>query len=74
LDYSRKEGEWIPNQFGGRENIEAIEFLKRFNHSVYENYPDVQTFAEESTAWPMVSKPTYAGGLGFGFKWNMGWM
>lgn len=74
LDYSRKAGEWEPNCFGGNENLEAIEFLKRFNHSVYENFPDVQTFAEESTAWPMVSKPTYAGGLGFGMKWNMGWM
>lgn len=74
LDYSRKEGEWIPNQYGGRENIEAVEFLKRLNHAVYENYPDVQTMAEESTAWPMVSKPTYLGGLGFGMKWNMGWM
>ncbi|MCB4791618.1 MAG: 1,4-alpha-glucan branching protein GlgB [Elusimicrobia bacterium] len=74
LDYSRKEGEWMPNKYGGRENIEAIEFLKRFNHVVFENYPDVQTIAEESTAWPMVSKPTYMGGLGFGMKWNMGWM
>ncbi|MHB9155963.1 MAG: 1,4-alpha-glucan branching protein GlgB, partial [Endomicrobiales bacterium] len=74
LDYSRKAGEWVPNQFGGNENIEAISFLKRFNHTVYENYPDVQTIAEESTAWPMVSKPVYLGGLGFGMKWNMGWM
>jgi 1,4-alpha-glucan branching enzyme len=74
LDYSRKEGEWIPNQYGGRENIEAIEFLRRFNQEVYKYYPDVQTIAEESTAWPMVSRPTYVGGLGFGMKWDMGWM
>jgi 1,4-alpha-glucan branching enzyme len=74
LDYSRKEGEWVPNQFGGRENLEAIDFLRRFNTEVYKNHPDVQTMAEESTAWPMVSRPTYVGGLGFGFKWDMGWM
>ena len=74
LDYSRKEGEWIPNQYGGRENIEAINFLRRFNEEVYRHYPDVQTFAEESTAWPMVSRPTFVGGLGFGLKWDMGWM
>lgn len=74
LDYSRKKGEWIPNKYGGRENLEAIAFLKRFNEEVYRNYPGVQTFAEESTAWPMVSRPTYVGGLGFGFKWDMGWM
>ncbi|MBI3616690.1 MAG: 1,4-alpha-glucan branching protein GlgB [Candidatus Omnitrophica bacterium] len=74
LDYSRKEGEWIPNEFGGRENLEAIEFIKRLNAVVYTAYPDVQMIAEESTAWPMVSRPTYAGGLGFGMKWNMGWM
>ncbi len=74
LDYSRKEGEWIPNQFGGRENLEAIDFLRRFNTDVYQANPGVQTVAEESTAWPMVSKPTYLGGLGFGFKWDMGWM
>ncbi|MBI5971480.1 MAG: 1,4-alpha-glucan branching protein GlgB [Deltaproteobacteria bacterium] len=74
LDYSRKEGEWIPNEFGGRENIEAINFIKKFNEAVYAEFPDAQTFAEESTAWPMVSKPTYVGGLGFGMKWNMGWM
>jgi len=74
LDYSRKEGEWIPNQYGGRENLEAIAFLRRLNEAVFENYPDVQTFAEESTAWPLVSRPTYAGGLGFGMKWDMGWM
>ena len=74
LDYSRKEGEWIPNEFGGRENIEAIDFLRRFNKEVYSNHPEVQTIAEESTAWPMVSRPTYVGGLGFGMKWDMGWM
>jgi len=74
LDYSRKEGEWIPNQYGGRENLEAISFLRRFNEEVYKHHPDVQTIAEESTAWPMVSRPTYVGGLGFGLKWDMGWM
>jgi 1,4-alpha-glucan branching enzyme len=74
LDYSRKEGEWIPNEFGGRENLEAINFLKEFNETVYGNYPDVFTVAEESTAWPGVSRPTYVGGLGFGQKWMMGWM
>jgi len=74
LDYARKDGEWIPNHYGGRENLEAISFLKRFNEVVYGDYPDVQTIAEESTAWPMVSRPVYVGGLGFGMKWNMGWM
>ena len=74
LDYSRKAGEWIPNEYGGRENIEAINFLKRFNEMVYRDFPGVQTIAEESTSWPMVSKPIYMGGLGFGMKWNMGWM
>ncbi|MFC1939467.1 1,4-alpha-glucan branching protein GlgB [Chloroflexota bacterium] len=74
LDYSRKKGEWIPNKYGGRENLEAISFLRRLNEEVYKNYPDVQTIAEESTAWPMVSRPTYLGGLGFGLKWDMGWM
>ncbi|MDW7773903.1 MAG: 1,4-alpha-glucan branching protein GlgB [Desulfobulbaceae bacterium] len=74
LDYSRKEGEWIPNRYGGRENLEAIDFLKKLNILVYEEHPDVMTFAEESTAYPMVSQPTWLGGLGFGFKWNMGWM
>lgn len=74
LDYSRQPGEWIPNRHGGRENLEAIDFLKQFNETVYREYPDVQTFAEESTAWPQVSHPTYVGGLGFGFKWDMGWM
>jgi 1,4-alpha-glucan branching enzyme len=74
LDYSRKEGEWIPNENGGRENNDAIAFLRSMNTIVYEAHPDIQTIAEESTAWPMVSRPTYAGGLGFGFKWDMGWM
>ncbi len=74
LDYSRKEGEWIPNKYGGRENLEAIAFLRKFNDEVYKSYPDVQTIAEESTAWPLVSRPTYVGGLGFGMKWDMGWM
>jgi 1,4-alpha-glucan branching enzyme len=74
LDYGRKEGEWIPNEYGGRENIEAIRFLRRMNEAVYKSFPDVQTIAEESTAWPMVSRPAYVGGLGFGLKWDMGWM
>ncbi|MEW6273433.1 MAG: 1,4-alpha-glucan branching protein GlgB [Thermodesulfobacteriota bacterium] len=74
LDYSRKAGEWIPNRHGGRENLDAIEFLRRMNVEVYGNHPGTQTIAEESTAWPMVSRPTYVGGLGFGFKWDMGWM
>ncbi len=74
LDYSRKQGEWIPNEHGGRENLEAISFLQRLNQEVYKEYPDVQTYAEESTAWPMVSRPIYVGGLGFGMKWDMGWM
>lgn len=74
LDYSREAGEWVPNQYGGRENLEAIEFLKRTNETVYRDVPGIITVAEESTAWPKVSAPTYLGGLGFGFKWNMGWM
>ena len=74
LDYSRKAGEWVPNAHGGRENLEAISFLRRLNEDVYREHPDVQTVAEESTAWPMVSRPLYVGGLGFGLKWDMGWM
>ena len=74
LDYARNAGEWIPNQFGGRENLEAVDFLRRFNQDIYLNFPGAQTIAEESTAWPMVSRPTYIGGLGFGMKWDMGWM
>ena len=74
LDYSRKQGEWIPNQFGGRENLEAVEFLRSFNHLVHTQCPGVITVAEESTAWPQVTRPPYLGGLGFTFKWNMGWM
>ncbi len=74
LDYSRKEGEWIPNEYGGRENIEAIHFLRRLNEVVFAEGNGATTFAEESTAWPMVSRPTYLGGLVFGYKWNMGWM
>ena len=74
LDYSRKEGEWIPNQYGGRENLEAIDFMRRFNHITHTEFPGVMTIAEESTAWPLVTRPPYLGGLGFSFKWNMGWM
>jgi 1,4-alpha-glucan branching enzyme len=74
LDYSRKEGEWIPNEYGGNENLAAIAFLKRFNELSFGRAPGITTIAEESTAWPAVSRPTYTGGLGFGFKWNMGWM
>ncbi len=74
LDYSRQPGEWVPNRYGGNENIEAIDFLRRMNETVYANAPGTVTIAEESTAWPGVSHPTYTGGLGFGFKWNMGWM
>jgi 1,4-alpha-glucan branching enzyme len=74
LDYSRKAGEWVPNRFGGNENLEAIHFLRRMNEVAYQSSPGIFTVAEESTAWPGVSQPTYTGGLGFGFKWNMGWM
>ena len=74
LDYSRKQGEWLPNQFGGRENLEAIDFLRKFNHIVHVEFPGIMTIAEESTAWPQVTRPPYIGGLGFSFKWNMGWM
>jgi 1,4-alpha-glucan branching enzyme len=74
LDYSRKEGEWLPNQYGGRENLDAIDFLRKFNHIVHVEFPGILTIAEESTAWPQVTRPPYIGGLGFSFKWNMGWM
>ena len=74
LDYSRKAGEWIPNEHGGRENLEAIAFLRQLNETVYRECPGIQTIAEESTSWPMVSRPAYVGGLGFGLKWDMGWM
>jgi len=74
LDYSRNEGEWVPNKYGGRENLEAVEFIKQFNYLVHERFPGAVTMAEESTSWPMVSRPTYLGGLGFTMKWNMGWM
>jgi 1,4-alpha-glucan branching enzyme len=74
LDYSRRDGEWIPNEYGGNENIEAISLLRKMNESLYRDFKGIQTTAEESTAWPMVSRPVYLGGLGFGYKWNMGWM
>ena len=74
LDYSRKEGEWVPNRYGGRENLDAVDFLRQLNTSVYGRFPDIQMIAEESTAWPSVTRPTDGGGLGFGLKWDMGWM
>jgi 1,4-alpha-glucan branching enzyme len=74
LDYARKEGEWVPNQYGGKENLDAINFMKRLNEQVHAEAPGATVIAEESTSWSMVSRPTYLGGLGFGFKWNMGWM
>ena len=74
LDYSREEGQWIPNRYGGRENLDAIDLLRKLNTAVFERFPHVQMIAEESTSWPMVTRPVHVGGLGFSMKWNMGWM
>ncbi len=74
LDYSREEGCWTPNCYGGNENLEAISFMQRLNEQIYKEFPNALMFAEESTAWPQVSKPVYVGGLGFGYKWDLGWM
>src|SRR2546429_9307890 len=74
LDYSRQPGEWVPNAYGGNEDLDAVSFLKEMNETLYGREEGIVSAAEESTAWPGVSRPTYLGGLGFGFKWNMGWM